>query len=54
MGKGTLTLTIGLFVMLVLGVGFWVMPPMSASAQTQSNAPELSELDNAKRIAWGD
>ncbi len=48
MSKGTLTLTIGLFVMLVLGVGFWVMPPMTASAQTQSNAPELSELDNAK------
>lgn len=48
MSKGKLTLSLGLFIALVLSAGFWLQSPPVASAQAQSNAPELSELDNSK------
>lgn len=48
MSKVKLPLTLGLLAMLVLSAGFWVLSPNTASAQTQSITPDLSELDNSK------
>jgi uncharacterized protein (DUF885 family) len=46
MSKGKLTLTRGLFALLWLSAGFWLLPPNAASAQ--SKTPDLSELDNSQ------